>query len=144
MDHLALLSGQPKIQKRPLGIVFSNHFLSINRHQEKITSAVNWLKNTFFFLKKYQVDLILFANHSAHTSNITTFLSSERAKPPVIRGWKAAGLSIRWPSCRTIPLYETLRNVQKILFVLVTICFMLFEKNFFKISEFHKRERKVR
>ena len=35
-------------------------------------------------------------------------------------------------------------NVQKILFVLVIICFMLFEKNFLKISEFHNREGKVR
>jgi hypothetical protein len=57
------------------------------------TPYVNWLQNTLFFFKKYQVDLILFANHSAHTSNIKIIFFTEKAKPSVRRGQKAAGLS---------------------------------------------------
>jgi hypothetical protein len=52
------LSELLRIQKRPLDIVFSNHPWSNNGHQGKITLYVNWLQNTIFFFKKYQVDLI--------------------------------------------------------------------------------------
>ena len=61
------ISALLRIQKFPLDIVFFNHPLSNNRHQGKIPSYVNWLQNTFLFFKKYQVDLILFTNHTAHT-----------------------------------------------------------------------------
>jgi hypothetical protein len=59
----------------------------------KVTSDVNWLQNTSFFFKKYEVPRILFANHSAHTSNNKIIFSTEKAKPSVRRGRKAAGLS---------------------------------------------------
>jgi hypothetical protein len=59
----------------------------------KTTSGVIWLQNTIFFFKKYRIDPILFANHSAHTSNNKIIFSTEKAKPSVRRERKAAGLS---------------------------------------------------
>jgi len=57
----------------------------------KITSDVNWLQNTFVFFKKYQVDLIQFANHSAHTFNIKIIFFTEKAKPYREKGTENGG-----------------------------------------------------
>jgi hypothetical protein len=59
----------------------------------RITFDANWLQYTFFFFKKYEVPRILFANHSAHTSNNKIIFSTENAKPSVRRERKAAGIS---------------------------------------------------
>jgi hypothetical protein len=81
MFELGTISTLLNIQKRPLDIAFSNHPLSKNRHQGKTTSPVNGFQNTFFFFKKYRVNLILFANHSEHTFNRRIIYPPKKLNP---------------------------------------------------------------
>ena len=48
----------------------------------KATFSVIWLQNTFFFFKKYEVDLILFVNHSAHTYDTKQIFPPQKLNPP--------------------------------------------------------------
>jgi hypothetical protein len=40
------------------------------------------LQNTVIFFEKYSLDLILFENHSAHTSNIKIMFPPKNLNPP--------------------------------------------------------------
>ena len=56
--------------------------LFLTLKHRKTTFGVIWLQNTIFSFKKYQVDLILSANHSAHTSNIKLIFPPKALNPP--------------------------------------------------------------
>jgi hypothetical protein len=49
-------------------------------------SFTNWPQNTVFFIKKYQVDLILFTNHSAHTYNTIKIFPPNKLNPRMTQG----------------------------------------------------------
>ena len=60
----------------------NNPVPDIKTQEDTLWRNFIWLQNTFFFFKKYQVDLILSADHSLHTSNIKIIIPIEKLNPP--------------------------------------------------------------
>ena len=60
----------------------NNPVPDIKTQEDTLWRNFIWLQNTFFFFKKYQVDLILSAHHSPHTSNIKINIPIEKLNPP--------------------------------------------------------------